>query len=132
MRVYLAAAYRHKPYIKQLKDELKDCGIWCTSEWLDQDVNALDLKQNNGLGPAPSVYAMRDLKDIDMADVVVMFTEINRNSYLTGGKHVEFGYALGTGKEVCIVGPEENVFNHMERVRKFATWEDCKAWLKTL
>ena len=50
-----------------------------------------------------------------------MFTDISSS---TGGFHVEFGYALGKGKSVDIIGPQLNVFYAlagMPNVRHFKT-----------
>ena len=69
-------------------------------------------------------FASEDLEDIRRADVVICFTEEPRSNNSRGGRHVEFGYALGLGKTIVIVGPRENVFYCIrnERIAQYETW----------
>jgi len=42
---------------------------------------------------------------------VITFTETPRSSNSRGGRHVEFGIALGMRKRAVVIGPRENVFH---------------------
>ncbi len=61
-----------------------------------------------------------------LADAVVSLMELPRNNG-RGGRHVEFGYALGLGKLMFIIGPRETVFHHLDEVRHFDTSEEFLA-----
>jgi hypothetical protein len=39
-----------------------------------------------------------------------------------GGRHVEFGYALGIRKRVILVGPRQHVFHCLPEVEHYPSW----------
>ena len=45
--------------------------------------------------------------------MVIILTEIPNTILATGERHVEFVLALSQDKDVVIVSPRENVFNHL-------------------
>jgi len=106
MRVYLCAAWQRQAALRTCRDRLVAAGVEVTSSWLDLT------------GPLPTTAeegraaALLDLGDLDRADEVLAFTELPSIGYLTGGRHVEVGYALALGKPIWLVGPPENVFHH--------------------
>lgn len=57
-----------------------------------------------------------DLDDVQRSDVVLAFTERPEVGYTTGGRWVEFGYAIALGITVIVVGPRENIFCHLQDV----------------
>ena len=96
------------------------------SSWLDEVARPAHMEHtifHKKLG-------MKDLTEISMADLLILETLEDSK---TGGKEVEFGYALGKfqAKEVWIVGPLRNVF-HPLADRFFATWEECLAYLGSI
>lgn len=128
--VYLAARYarrlemlKYKADIDSLRD---DAGVKLAvnTHWLkgthDEDAFTFDrgpinLNTTAGVRPDELVgrarsFSRDDLTDIDAADVVICFTEDAREVPSTGGRHVEFGYALAQGKKIIIVGDVENIF----------------------
>ena len=84
------------------------------SSWLNGDD---EVVENAGrYSPGASDVAVKDLEDLLQADVLISFTERAEivpylDAAARGGRHVEFGYAIGTGKTLFIVGPTENVFS---------------------
>jgi hypothetical protein len=68
--------------------------------------------------------AIDDLEDIDRSDTLLFFSEDPLVGIPRGGRHVEFGYALGTGKRVCVVGGHENVFHFLPEVVHYFTLQD--------
>jgi nucleoside 2-deoxyribosyltransferase len=106
VKVYLCAAWQRQAQLRGYRDRLVAAGVAVTSSWLDLT------------GPLPTTAeearaaALLDLGDLDRADEVVAFTELPAIGYLTGGRHVEVGYALAVGKPIWLVGPPENVFHH--------------------
>jgi hypothetical protein len=117
-KVYIAARYTRKEEMKDVRDRLEFNGIEVTSSWLDEPHSA-----NTQLNELPdnhnAHYAIADLVDIVRADEIIFFSE----SELTprGGRHVEFGYALATAKEVTVIGPRENIFHYLGRVKVYET-----------
>ena len=117
IKVYLAAKYRRRFELAKYRDELQAAGIHVTSRWLDGEEQ---------LGrQSRQAYAMIDLYDIDLCDILILFSETPENGYYKGGRMCEFGYALAKGKQQFIVGKSENIFTEMNHVRQFDTWSEC-------
>lgn len=123
MRVYLAAQFARRVELRGYAEELERHGIAVTSRWLREDYDGLAT-----IDPLPDEVAAQcardDLADIDASDLVVCFTEAPRSGLYTGGRHVEFGYALARQMPIVIVGPSENVFHCLERdtIWRYPTW----------
>lgn len=124
MKVYLAARFRDKPKLLEYRDDLIFHGIEVTSRWLIADHEWVGQNDDEMPREVGARFAREDIEDIDAADVVVCFTQEPRvmgNS--RGGRHVEFGYALGTGKHIMVVGPLENVFYCLPHVFQHDEWD---------
>lgn len=125
MKIYLAGSYSSKEKITGYAQELRAIGIECTSTWLEETY-APNTQIHQVLEQELVKYSIQDLKDIDRADGLVLIAEeVNPR----GGAHVEFGYALATGKAVMVVGPNHNIFHYLPQVGKFKTWELAKKFL---
>ena len=57
---------------------------------------------------------------------MLFFAEEPSAPYSRGGRHVEFGYALATGKKVRVIGPEENVFHGLPGIAHYKSFDE---WL---
>lgn len=120
-KVYIAAQYRQKADIDQKKKELEGLGFTVTSTWTEEkDSPNVSLKEVEDRILLD--YAERDVREIKAADLLVLFTVDPDEMTRRGGRHVEFGYAMGQGKQVAIVGPRENIFHHLPEVPRFASW----------
>lgn len=106
MKIYLAANYSTNPAMREIARELERHGHEVTSEWI----------LGTHAGHDQASYAKIDLRDIDAAEALVLFSEQPSGSRTRGGKHVEFGYALAKGKRLFIVGNHGNVFHHLPGV----------------
>lgn len=123
MSFYLAAQFSWKEAIALKKQQLESMGFHVTSTWTDEEAKAnCSLKDFNG--DYHAAMAARDLREIEEADVLVLFTVDPDTMTRRGGRHVESGYALGKGKQVIVIGPQENIFHHLPQVRQFDTWDD--------
>lgn len=111
IKVYLAAKFGRQKELQEYKKLIERAGHEVTSTWLTENF-ADPLKDIASSREA----ALLDLKDIDRSDVFLVFTENPDIGYYTGGRHVEFGYALALGLVVILCGPRENVFFHHKRV----------------
>jgi hypothetical protein len=117
MRIYLAARYDRRWEMLGVAASLERVGHDVTSKWIE-----------GGRGNDPAVVpAVEDLIDLSQADCLVSFTEAPARGVAwaaRGGRHVEFGVALATGKRLCIVGPRENIFHHLLAVEAYASVGD--------
>jgi len=114
MRAYLAAKYARRDELRGYIPQLNEAGIEVTSRWL-QETAALD----GNMGDHSELFYMEtavvDIDDIDSADFVIFFSEDPLVGVPRGGRHVEFGYAVGTNKSIAVIGPKENVFHYLPR-----------------
>jgi len=125
--VYLASAYETKQQIRQYARIMNACGFTVTSTWHEQEEPA---SGNQGLGPAdlnerPEVgrpYALADLRDIDAADTLILFTDGSGR----GGRHFETGYAWASGKGIVIIGNRLHVFHTLPGIDY---WEDFTTYV---
>jgi hypothetical protein len=115
MNVYIAGMYSQKEELAVVAEELLALGIGCTSRWLTEP-----HPPNTGLGELTEEqirqYAIQDILDIEASDAVVFFAQDPETLTKRGGRHVEFGYALGK-KPIYVVGPAENVFHGLNGFR---------------
>lgn len=110
MKIYLAAAYARQNEMQGVRDVLEALGHEVTSTWIDRTT-----EPPGGIGAAELIivpetaaeYARTDLADIDRTEVVVSFT----GEGTRGGRHTDYGYALGRGKYLIGVGPREHIFH---------------------
>jgi nucleoside 2-deoxyribosyltransferase len=122
LNVYLASRHEDRPEIVKIRKCLIANNINVTSRWLTQGgvikqligVRKCDIVENQREGCLR--VQTNDLEDIDAADVVVVFSPKKAFCNSTGGRHVEFGYALGTKKPLILVGFRENVFHWNPKV----------------
>lgn len=115
--VYLAGRYDHREELAALAEILDGSGHFeITSRWIrgDHEMNRGDVADQKN--PA---YALDDLLDVLRADIVIHKTEDNSVGYTSGGRHVEFGIALASGKQNIIIGPQENVFHYLPGVQVY-------------
>jgi hypothetical protein len=110
-KFYLAGRYGRREEIADYAAQLGNV----VSEWLygDKDTYAES--------------AARDLSNLDRATTLVVFTELPveyANAGGLGGCHVEFGYALGQGKRVVVIGPRCPIFHYLSVVEHYDTWEE--------
>jgi nucleoside 2-deoxyribosyltransferase len=113
MKVYLAAQYPRRDELREHRKVLEAAGIESTSRWLDEQ----EPLSGNMTHREPAWYthtAKTDLEDVDRANVVLFFAEDPLVGVPRGGRHVEFGYALGKGKPIHVIGCKENVFHYLE------------------
>jgi|SRR5215217_3609997 len=117
VKIYLAAKYARREEMEEIALLLMNAhGYDITARWV---FGGEEGKTNEDI-------AVFDLEDVASADTVLNFTE-HPNMYTTGGRHVEFGYAIATGKRLVVIGPRENVFHSFPTVEQFDTLND---WLR--
>jgi hypothetical protein len=122
MKIYLAARYSLKNEIREKAQDLINLGIEVTSSWLQEPHNP-NIQLTEVSDELNSFYARQDIEDIRRAEWLVLFSQSPTLPGVRGGRHVEFGYALGLGKKLMVVGPKENIFHHLPNVIQVDTWE---------
>jgi nucleoside 2-deoxyribosyltransferase len=119
MKIYLAAPYFEKQRMREWQRKLEAAGHGCTSNWIHGDE-----------GMTLDEAAQRNLDDIDAADAVVSLTLPNGTMFISGGRHVEFGYGLARGKLMIIVTDEaENIFHNLTTIASCTTIEGVVDYL---
>ena len=130
-QIYLAARYSRREELLTYASRLNH--IFASLDYKVQSTWLLGSHQWDGAGEAQAAetippealrFAEDDWKDVCDAEVVVCFTEEPRSTNSRGGRHVEFGIALGMGKRVYVVGHRENVFCLLPQVTFCPTWSD--------
>ena len=120
--LYIAGRYSRRDEFRQVRDKLKARGYYITARWLDENEPL-----NSQMGEKCSEWYFQtqgaDLIDIFRADAVLFFSEDPLVGTPRGGRHVEFGYALGLLKPIYVIGPRENVFHYNSLVSHYESLE---------
>lgn len=121
MKIYLAHNFAAADMLRDVVNKIKAIGSEVTSRWI--------FYVPNDEPKAHYEEARMDLEDIDKADCLVLFTD-QVGDTPGRGKYIEFGYALGKGKKVIIVGEAFNsVFYYLKHVIPLSTTDDLIAFL---
>ena len=127
-RIYLAARYSRRDEIQQYKKILEDEGFYVTSTWLEdvpeheQDITDMAEAADRSIPISVRPLAETDVADVLRSDTLVFFSEPPVSTYARGGRHVEFGLALGLARRIIVVGPRENIFHTLGCVEHFTCW----------
>ena len=127
MRYYLAARFSRKDELAGYAQIIEDHGDTVTSRWLTGAHDPLSERQLTHQELRD--FAFDDLDDIGEASCFVLFTEAKGAGYMSGGRMVEFGYALNMGNKylsTIVVGPQENIFTRLA-TEHYASWDDLAA-----
>lgn len=117
---YIAAPFPCREQAIRLMRMLERQGIEVTSSWLKaHDANT-------------DFFARQDLADVARAALLVAVNPRGWEERGTGGRHVEFGYALALGKPILLVGERSNIFHHLSSVKVVDDTEDITKHVKRL
>lgn len=116
MKAYVAAPFEERLLAMEILQVLEYANIDVVSSWLyvDADTRPIGLMAPHEQSKA----ALRDLEEIQAADIVVVLGSRDYAHAGTGGRHVELGFALGIGKPVFLLGDRTNIFHHLPAVRR--------------
>ena len=103
--VYIAAPFQLRHVGQLVLSGLLSVGLYSTARWLDQEKE--EWKDD---------WARIDLDDIDRSTVVILINPPEWAHKGTGGRHVEFGYALARHKDIIVFGERTNIFHHVDSV----------------
>jgi hypothetical protein len=121
MKIYLAARYSRAAEMRDVRADLQSLGHTVTARWIN---GGHELKRDEpNVDEERARWAQDDFDDLWEADLVISFTEEPRKTSSRGGRHVEFGLALGLKKNLIVVGHRENVFHCLPEVEFYPMWE---------
>ena len=123
MKVYTAGRYSRRDEIAEYARILRANGIEVTSRWLEEK-GSLTGNMGDNTDEFYIETANVDIEDVKLADAVIFWAEDPLVGVPRGGRHVEYGYALGTNKPIYVIGPKENVFHYIDRVYHFDTFNE--------
>ena len=139
VEVYIGARFSRRQYIKEkIVPVFKKYNMRITSRWIFYGGSFYDSNISYGKSAwnIPSLrfleareMAERDFMDIDKADLFLLLGE-STNPGRHRGRLVEFGYAIAKGKDICILGPLENVFSFHRGITYLRDIEDLENFLK--
>lgn len=119
MRIYLASNWDSKKRMAGLRDQIEATTSHnVCARWLDEQSNQNFQELEPDMA---ALNAYRDLGEICTVDLLIIDTAEESN---TGGREVEYGFALGAGRPVWVVGPDRNIFHAVSR-KHFTNWVDC-------
>lgn len=126
--IYIAARFSRRHEAHALGKQLQALGHTITSRWIlpeadhvipaGQSQQAADKERRR--------FATEDVADVLACDWMISLMEEPRSNG-RGGRHVEFGIALGLRRRLTIIGPRETVFHHLPEVEHFDTVEQFLA-----
>ena len=121
-KVYIAARFSRRHECHALGKQLQSIGHTITSRWIKPgDDHVIPSGQSERAADAERRrFAMEDCDDVRACDWMISLMQEPRDNS-RGGRHIEFGMALGLGKRLTIIGPKETVFHHLDCVEHFET-----------
>ncbi len=123
--IYLAARFSRRHECHALAKELQARGHTITSRWVMPEADhVISVGQSAQAADAERRrFAVEDCEDVQNCDWMISLMQEPRDNS-RGGRHIEFGMALGLGKRLTIIGPRETVFHHLDQVEHFDTVEE--------
>ena len=130
MKIYIAARFSRRHECHALGKELEKFGHEIVSRWtLPNSDHVVPLGMSKQASDSERErFAKEDLEDLNRCDVIVNIMEDEARNNSRGGRHVEFGYALGKGKGVVVIGCRETVFHHLPNVLHFESIDSYLQW----
>jgi len=127
LKVYIASRYSRRHEMQQYAQDLRADGYIVTSRWILGAHEASDALND----AERERFAKEDWDDLVGSQFLVTFSEDNTSikdpGQCRGGRHVELGIALAIGMPVFLIGPRENIFHWLPRVRIFSNWQFARA-----
>ncbi len=115
MKVYVASKFENQERVQEVQAMLKALGHTITFDWTTFE----QWKRKEA--------AKLDKKGVMDCDFILILME---KDYRYNGTLTEMGIAIGSGKDVHIVGVNhnDNIFTELEEVTIHETWTDFLNW----
>lgn len=124
MKIYTAATFKEQSRIQLMRDELFRRGHNVLSTWLNEQVKPNGMTQEE----FGKKMAMKDLQEVAEADCLILD---RFEPSLSGGKMIEFGFALAKHKLLYVVDPDfpnpASIFLQLAD-KVFPDWEALLVW----
>lgn len=121
---YMASRFEDKDEAHLTRDAVAEAtGATCTARWIDAE-------ESDNSPEARKRYAEECTEDVLRADAVVLLNPASAHRTGTGGRHVETGIAVATGKPVFVYGAAESIFHHLRGIQVFADLDALVAAFK--
>jgi nucleoside 2-deoxyribosyltransferase len=125
MKVYLAARFRNKGLLRDVRELWRARGYDITSRWLDGDPQD------------PTDNAVMDTVDVERADVLVLYLDsVQAGERPMAGAWFEFGYAVALRKKIVVVNrvqpdkePYTCLFLNLPGITTVTTWKEADDWI---
>lgn len=127
MKIYLAARFSRRHECHALGQFLQSHGHEIVSRWTkpgEDHVIPAGVSAEAEFTERRR-FAVEDCEDVRNCDWMISLMDEPRSGG-RGGRHVEFGMALGLGKDLTIIGPRETVFHCLDEVDHYVTVEEFK------
>lgn len=126
MRIYVAAKYEDRDFVRSLYRTLESKGHEITCDWTDHDIYPEDAPNNQ-----KAYFAVDDINGVRECDLLIAVFLWERHQR---GALIEIGAALGLGKPVAIIGDYENSSTLLQHpgITRFGTVADCLNAIETL
>lgn len=122
-KIYLAASYARRREMQSYAAVLETFGHQVICRWIAGSHSLDDGLISVGAFEAQVTWACEDYDDARQSDWIISFTEPPRSKYSRGGRHVEFGVGLATGKRMIVIGYRENLFHYLPHVEFYSDWD---------
>lgn len=126
LHIYLAARISRHEEMRDYAEQLQQHNILVVSSWINRTLHMKHANRSDMSYEERATVAAHDISDINMAHVLILFSEEQPGK--GNGRLVEFGYAYGKGIDCWVVGPLENLFLCMDGVVHLPTWEEALAY----
>ncbi len=130
MKFYIAGRYDRLDELNVYAQQLRDIGHSVDCRWLlgthqlHPNPQIVDDPNNQQVPMGARPFAEDDVEDVSKADAIILFSEPPNSHSKRGGRHVEFGIAVGLKKDLIIIGPRENVFHCLPQVQQYKAWDE--------
>ncbi len=116
MKIYIGGSFQSQKRLRPIRDQLWHLGHEIVGTWLDE------CAMPNGMtkGIFDKQLAIKDLTEVKSADCIIVDTF---DPSTTGGRMVEWGYALGHTKLRYVVGTNNCIFFQLAD-KVFAGWDE--------
>jgi hypothetical protein len=123
LRVYIAARFARKAEVAELAGLIECAGAEVCTAWFNDPMPA-DADLDDYTVEQAEALASRDLSEMRSANLCISLTEDPNATWKRGGRHQEFGFCLGQGLPLWIVGPRETIYHYLPWVECFATVQE--------
>ena len=114
MNIYIAAPATERAHaydVQRLLEHYPDFHV--TARWI-----TLELFEKKDKDPVYlAEWAEKDLADVLSSDLLIALNDEAYRNKGSGGRHVEFGYALHANIPVIVVGARTNIFHWLKNVK---------------